>query len=211
MTPAWAQRKDALLSDCMVSPDVFTHMMDRLGDFVAPYQHALEAEAVRAPCPPLPSGAAVPREPQECRGSRPSSRSSDRSCKTSSAPPRGIIGHWSPCWSDNGRAVGRIRWHHRLRSQQLPEARHAFGGRQTAMVRHRGKVDNCQVGVFMGYVSHVDHTLLDFRLSLPEEWVRDEQRRHACHVPPEVPDQTRHAQCLEMLDAWGKPRCRTAG
>src|SRR3977135_156517 len=30
----------------MVSPDVFTHMMDRLGDFVAPYQHALEAEAV---------------------------------------------------------------------------------------------------------------------------------------------------------------------
>ena len=46
MTPAWAQRKEALLSDCIVSPDVFTHMMDRLGDFVAPYQHALEAEAV---------------------------------------------------------------------------------------------------------------------------------------------------------------------
>jgi SRSO17 transposase len=34
---------------------------------------------------------------------------------------------------------------------------------------HRGKVDNCQVGVFMGYVSHHDHVLLDFRLSLPEE------------------------------------------
>ena len=32
---------------------------------------------------------------------------------------------------------------------------------------HRGKVDNCQVGVFMGYVSHHDHALLDFRLSLP--------------------------------------------
>ena len=69
---------------------------------------------------------------------------------------------------------------------------------------HRGKVDNCQVGVFMGYVSHHDHVLLDFRLSLPEEWARDEHRRQACHVPPEVHYQTRHAQCLEMLDAWGK-------
>jgi SRSO17 transposase len=51
---------------------------------------------------------------------------------------------------------------------------------------HRGKVDNCQVGVCMGYVSHHDHALLDFRLSLPEEWARDEPRRQACHGPPEV-------------------------
>src|SRR6266516_7422026 len=68
---------------------------------------------------------------------------------------------------------------------------------------HRGKVDNCQVGVFMGYVSDQEHALLDFRLSLPEEWVRDEPRRQACHVPKEVRYHTRHEQCLEMLDAWG--------
>ena len=69
---------------------------------------------------------------------------------------------------------------------------------------HRGKVDNCQVGVFMGYVSRHDHTLLDFRLSLPKEWARDEHRRQVCHVPMEVRYQTRQEQCLEMLDAWGK-------
>src|SRR4249919_2133112 len=69
---------------------------------------------------------------------------------------------------------------------------------------HRGKVDNCQVGVFMGYVSAHDHALLDFRLSLPEEWARDAQRRAECHVPSEVRYYTRHEQCLEMLDAWGK-------
>ena len=69
---------------------------------------------------------------------------------------------------------------------------------------HRGKVDNCQVGVFMGYVSRHDHALLDFRLSLPEEWARDAQRRAECHVPPEVRYHTRHEQCLEMLDAWGE-------
>jgi hypothetical protein len=45
MTPAWAQRQEELLRDCIVSPDVFNHMMDRLGDFVVPYQHALETEA----------------------------------------------------------------------------------------------------------------------------------------------------------------------
>jgi SRSO17 transposase len=68
---------------------------------------------------------------------------------------------------------------------------------------HRDKVDNCQVGVFMGYVSRHDHALLDFRFSLPEEWARDEQRRQECHVPPEVRYHTRQAQCLEMLGAWG--------
>jgi hypothetical protein len=46
--------------------------------------------------------------------------------------------------------------------------------------------------------------LLDFRLSLPEDWTRDEPRRQECHVPPEVRYQTRHEQCLEMLDAWGE-------
>ena len=45
MTPAWALRQEELLSDCIVSPDVFTPMMDRLNDFVVPYQNALEAEA----------------------------------------------------------------------------------------------------------------------------------------------------------------------
>src|SRR6185312_6135059 len=43
----------------------------------------------------------------------------------------------------------------------------------------------------------------DFRLSLPEEWARDEPRRQACRVPPEVRYHTRQEQCVEMLDAWG--------
>ena len=69
---------------------------------------------------------------------------------------------------------------------------------------HRGKVDNCQVGVFMGYVSAHDHALLDFRLYLPEEWTRDEHRRQQCHVPLEVRYHTRQEQCLEMLDTRRK-------
>ena len=45
MTLAGAQRQEALLRDCIVSPDMFNHMVDRLRDFVAPYQHALGTEA----------------------------------------------------------------------------------------------------------------------------------------------------------------------
>ena len=45
MTPAWAQRQEALRRDCIVSPDVFSLLVDRLGEFVMPYQQALETEA----------------------------------------------------------------------------------------------------------------------------------------------------------------------
>ena len=45
MTPGWAQRQEALLRDCIVSPDVFDHMIERLRAFAVPYQHALETEA----------------------------------------------------------------------------------------------------------------------------------------------------------------------
>ena len=39
MHSMWAQRREELLSDCRVSPDVFTQMVERLGEFVIPYQH----------------------------------------------------------------------------------------------------------------------------------------------------------------------------
>ena len=56
MTPAWAQRQAELLSDCIVSPNVFHHMVDRLRDFVMPYQQAFETEAGKPTvCPSVAS------------------------------------------------------------------------------------------------------------------------------------------------------------
>src|SRR5712691_6316015 len=49
MNTAWAQRREELLSDCIVSPDVFHQMVARLGAFVVPSQHALETEAGQRP------------------------------------------------------------------------------------------------------------------------------------------------------------------
>jgi hypothetical protein len=45
MNLVWAQRREEVLRDCIVSPDVFTQMVDRLAEFVVPYQHVLETEA----------------------------------------------------------------------------------------------------------------------------------------------------------------------
>ncbi len=66
-----------------------------------------------------------------------------------------------------------------------------------------GKVDNCQVGVFMGYVSRVEHALVNVRLYLPAEWAKDKKRRKKCGVPKEIRFKTRHELALDMLREHG--------
>jgi SRSO17 transposase len=66
-----------------------------------------------------------------------------------------------------------------------------------------GKVENCQVGVYMGYVSEVEHALVDFRLYLPKEWAKDYTRRKTCGVPGDLRYQSRHELALEMLGQRG--------
>lgn len=66
-----------------------------------------------------------------------------------------------------------------------------------------GKIENCQVGIYLAYVSRLEHALVDVRLYLPAEWARDKKRRKECGVPKEVRFQTRHEQALEMLQAQG--------
>jgi SRSO17 transposase len=66
-----------------------------------------------------------------------------------------------------------------------------------------GKVENCQVGIYLGYVSHLEHALVDFRLYLPREWATDKARRLEAGVPSEVRFHTRHELALQMLDARG--------
>jgi len=49
-----------------------------------------------------------------------------------------------------------------------------------------GKLDNCQVGVFLSCVSQGQVGPLGRRLYLPRAWANDTARRHKCHVPPTV-------------------------
>ena len=66
-----------------------------------------------------------------------------------------------------------------------------------------GKVENCQVGVYMAYVSRKEHALVNTRLYLPKEWAKDRARCKAAGVPKEVKFRTRHELALEMLDERG--------
>ena len=66
-----------------------------------------------------------------------------------------------------------------------------------------GKVENCQVGVFLGYVGRQGHALVDSRLYLPKEWTGDRKRMNEAGVPKGVHFATRHELALAMLDEHG--------
>ena len=71
-----------------------------------------------------------------------------------------------------------------------------------------GRIDNCQIATFLGYVTaDRDRVLVDRRLYLPEEsWLADPARCAAAGVPPDLAFATRPAQVIEMIRA-----ARTAG
>jgi len=49
-----------------------------------------------------------------------------------------------------------------------------------------GKVDNCQIGVFLGYATTRGHALLDGQLWLPREWTDDPDRCRHAGIPEDV-------------------------
>jgi len=66
-----------------------------------------------------------------------------------------------------------------------------------------GKVENCQIGTLLVYVSSRGSTFLDRRLYLPEEWCTDTQRRTEAKVPDGIEFRTKPQQAAEMLThAW---------
>src|SRR5262249_34011559 len=66
-----------------------------------------------------------------------------------------------------------------------------------------GKVENCQVGVFLAYVTAAGYAPLDRRLYLPREGAEDDRRREQGHVPPEVVFQESWRIGLDLLDRCG--------
>ncbi len=63
-----------------------------------------------------------------------------------------------------------------------------------------GKVENCQVGVFLAYVTTAGYAPLDRQLYLPREWAEDDQRREESHVPEGVVFQESWRIGLDLID-----------
>src|SRR5712691_5743174 len=154
MTPVWALRHEELFNDCIVSPDVFNPMVDRLRAFVVPYQQALETEAGQRNMHLYLAGllSHLPRKNAE-------------EIATLVDVERQVLQVF----------IGTAPWDHRPLIEVLvpqvapPLGQHdgiiafdtsSFPKRGTHSVgvkrqwyAHRGKVDKCQVGFYMGYVS----------------------------------------------------------
>ena len=69
-----------------------------------------------------------------------------------------------------------------------------------------GKTANCQMGVFLAYVSDHGHALIDAQLWLPEAWTADTARRQRTGVPEAITYQSKAAIALAL-----RRRARAAG
>jgi len=67
-----------------------------------------------------------------------------------------------------------------------------------------GQLENCQVGVFLAYVSSRGHTLVDRELYLPMRWIADRQRCQEAGIPEEVAFQTKCEQAQQMIERLWK-------
>jgi SRSO17 transposase len=63
----------------------------------------------------------------------------------------------------------------------------------------RGKVENCQTGVFLSICSGAFRTIINGRIYLPEDWADDPDRRAKCGVPDDVIFKSKAQIALEMV------------
>lgn len=81
-------------------------------------------------------------------------------------------------------------------------------GTKSAGVRRQysgtaGRIENCQIGVFLAYAGRRGHALLDRELYLPKEWTDDPDRCKAAGIPPDVAFATKPRLAERMLKrAW---------
>ena len=62
-----------------------------------------------------------------------------------------------------------------------------------------GRVENCQLGVFLAYATGKGRTLIDRELYLPKSWVSDRERCRDAAVPDEVEFATKAVLAKDML------------
>ena len=63
-----------------------------------------------------------------------------------------------------------------------------------------GQLENCQVGVFLAYVSRKGYTLLDRELYLPLRWMEDRERCRGAGIPDSVEFQTKCELARQMVE-----------
>lgn len=62
-----------------------------------------------------------------------------------------------------------------------------------------GRVENCQIGVFLAYAGQHGRALMDRALYLPKEWTEDRQRRQATKIPQHIEFKTKPQLAQQMV------------
>ncbi len=134
---------------------------------------------------------------------------------TDAGVPRRPLQHFvgAGCWDDDA-ILAELRRHVRqeighadavlvLDTSAFVKKGHASCGVARQWCGRLGKVDNCQVGVFLGYAAPGGHALLAARLYLPADRAADRRHRAVTGVPDAVSYAEKWRLGLDLLDAAG--------
>jgi SRSO17 transposase len=205
MEVEYATRKRQLLEECHVAPEIFHQVMPRLETFMVPF--------VRTFCR---------QEPAQHAQTYVYGLLSDLERKNVES----IAYRFGQDRLPLQRFVGWAEWDDALLRQELtrqvaqhlgqpdgvlvldPSAFPKSGTDSVGVARQwcgrLGKVDNCQVAVYLGYVSGEGHTLVDMRLYLPKTWTQDRARLDKAGVPTDRRGyRSRHQLALDLLEHNG--------
>jgi len=197
-------RKQQLLDECEISPEVFEGSVERLAEFARPFAECLTRREQRDHARTYLAGLVSDLK-----------RKSTESIAYRHDQERHGLQHFvgSSTWDHRpllrelaaqvGRDIGRPDGVIVFDPSGFAKKGTASVGVQRQWLGRQGKVDNGQVGVFMAYASSREHALVDVRLYLPKDWAKDRARRKRCGVPKAVRYRTRHELALEMLDETG--------
>ena len=204
MEAKYEQRKQELLEECTVAPQVFDRVMPRLERFMQPFVKSLARREQADHAHTFVQGLLSDLETKN-------TESIAYRFGQERMPLQWFVGMSD--WADAplreelvrqvGQQLGRDDGVLVFDPSAFPKSGQESVGVKRQWCGRLGKVDNCQVAVYLGYVSAEEHALVDMRLYLPKEWTKDRQRREKAGVPPELRYRTRHRLCLEMLDHHG--------
>ena len=197
-------RLGQMLAQAEVSPELMQGLFGRLETFVAPFAASLDQPEQRRHAAEYMTGllSKLPRKSGEAIAYLHDRQRQGLQNFVGSVP-------WdhTPLLATLARQVGEAIGEADAVIVFDPSAFAKKGAKSVGVIRQwcgrLGKLENCQVGVYMAYVSRKEHGLVNTRLYLPKEWTKDRARRKEAGVPKAVKFRTRHQLALEMLDESG--------
>ena len=205
MEAEFETRKQELLEECSVAPQVFERVIPRLERFLEPFVECLARREQVEHAQTFVSGLLSDLDHKNVE-------SIAYRFGEERTPLQWFIGmsEWDdqPLRDELVRQVGRTLGEEDgvivFDPSSFPKSGRESVGVMRQWCGRLGKIENCQVAVYMAYVSRREHALVDTRLYLPKEWTKDRARCKKAGVPKGTRYRTRHQLCLEMLEQHGE-------